>query len=98
MILLFNKTKSSSGTHLANKAKDFLVPKNNHVHILMITSFSKFANQSLDIDEKYTKQINPILEKIQNNGYTIVDIKVNAVGDQGFTSTSTKYQTAILYK
>lgn len=96
---MFDKSKKASGIHMFNKeANKYIAPKDGNTHVLMITSFSKFGNQNFSVDGKFTGQINPILDGLQQNGYEIVDVKVSAIGNQGFSKGSTQFQTVILYK
>lgn len=64
----------------------------------MINSFSKLSNQVFQCEDKYTTQIDCILQEMQADGYEIVDIKFNTLVGQGLLGDSEKYNTLILYK
>ena len=80
------------------KWKKFLKEKDGNIHILMINSFSKLLNQNFECEDKYTTQINVILDGLQNDGYEIVDIKFNSLMGQGLTGNQEGFHTIILYK
>ena len=95
---LFTSSQSYAAENVYEKAKKFIKEKNGNVHILMINSFSKFLNQSFECDDKYTTQLNVILDGLQKDGYEIVDIKFNSLMGQGITGNQEGFHTIILYK
>ena len=97
---MFNKTRKDmaknviSSTEYANTIK----PKDGQIHAMLVDSFSGLGEGSvLQIEEKYSNQINEFLAKLQNDGYEIVDVKFMSHKYEGF-SADAKYQTLILYK
>lgn len=95
---LLKKSREQSGINMYESSKKYLKPKDGKTHVLVVTSFSNFANENFTIDEKSTQQLNPILDGLQTDGYEIVDIKFSSVGNQGFTNTATQFHTMILYR
>lgn len=64
----------------------------------MLDSFSKYLNQAFGVESKYTEQIDPIITGLQNDGYEIVDIKINSLKNQGLTGEMEGFHTLIMYK
>lgn len=95
---LFTAGQTKSANSVYENAKQYLKEKDGKVHILMINSFSKLANQVFECDDKYTTEINIILDSLQADGYEIVDIKFNSLMGQGITGTQEGFHTMILYK
>lgn len=95
---LFTASQSNVAETVYQNAKKYLHEKNGNVHILMINSFSKLANQNFECENKYTTQLNVILEGLQNDGYEIVDIKFNSLMGQGITGSAEGFHTLIMYK
>jgi len=90
--------QESAKTVFEKEVKPSLQPKNGKVHVIMINSFSKWINQIFGCDDKYTTQIDSILTAIQNEGYEIVDVKLNSIQNQGITGSMEGFHTLILYK
>ena len=95
---LFTTSQTAVAETVYEKAKKFLKGKDGNIHILMINSFSKLLNQNFECEDKYTTQINVILDGLQNDGYEIVDIKFNSLMGQGLTGNQEGFHTIILYK
>lgn len=95
---LFTSSQTAVAETVYEKAKKFLKEKDGNIHILMINSFSKLLNQNFECEDKYTTQINVILDGLQNDGYEIVDIKFNSLMEQGLTGNQEGFHTIILYK
>lgn len=94
-----SKSRKKSGENLyESQIKPKLVPKDGHTHVMMIGSFSKFANQAFGVETKYNEQVGTIIDSIQNDGYEIVDIKFNVVKDHGIAQTEQQFYTLIMYK
>ena len=90
--------QESANTVFEKEVKPSLQRKDGKVHVIMINSFSKWINQIFGCDDKYTTQIDSILTAIQNEGYEIVDIKLNSIQNQGITGSMEGFHTLILYK
>lgn len=95
---LFTNTQKSTANTVYEALKKYLKPKDGMVHVVMINSFSKLANQVFGCDDKYTTQIDEIVMNMQNDGYVIVDIKFNSLMGQGLTGNSEGFNTLIMYK
>lgn len=96
---IFNKSQkiTSEGVY-ENSIKPNLHRKDGNIHVCLVTSFSKFGNQSFSFENKYSTQIDNIVTNMQNDGYEIVDIKLNSVGNQGMSNSATQFHTLIEYK
>ena len=64
----------------------------------MINSFSKCLSQIFGVESKYTNQIGEIVNKMQNDGYQILDIKFNSIQNQGLFKECEGYHTLIMYR
>ncbi|WP_440897049.1 hypothetical protein ACS127_03385 [Amphibacillus sp. Q70] len=96
---LFNKSQKKSAENIFEKeVKPLLHEKDGNVHVIMINSFSKWLNQNFGSDDKYTTQVDSILTEIQNEGYEIVDVKLNSIQNQGLTGNMEGFHTLVLYK
>ncbi len=95
---IFTVSQANAAESVYEKAKKYLKQKDGNIHLLMINSFSKFLNQNFECDDKYTTQLNVVLDGLQNDGYEIVDIKFNSLTGQGLTGTMEGFHTVILYK
>ncbi len=89
---------NSASENVYERAKKHLAQKDGCVHIAMFTSFSKLANQNFDCDEKYTQEIDYILQQMQKDGYMIIDVKFNSISGQGLTGNRTGFNTLVTYK
>lgn len=97
---MFGKIRKEAAKSILDSSEytNTIKPKNGNVHIMLVDSFSGTGEGSvLQIEEKYSNQINEFLDTLQNKGYEIVDVKFNSVPIQKMTSNM-KYQTLILYK
>ena len=93
------KSRIKSGKDLyKTKVKPELAKKDGNIHVLMLDSFSKYLNQAFGVESKYTEQIDPIITGLQNDGYEIVDIKINSLKNQGLTGEMEGFHTLIMYK
>lgn len=74
-----------------------MLHKDGKLHVTMVNSFSKFANQVFLCDDKYTTQIDMILSLMQQDGFQIVDVKINSVQGQGLLKIMEGFHTLITY-
>ena len=93
----FNNVQKETAINSYSKIKKYLQPKDGNKHIIMINSFSKLVNQVFGCEDKYTTQIEEILTLMQNDGYQIVDIKINSIQNQGITGQMEGFHTLITY-
>lgn len=98
MGLFKNNRENVSNSMYDNDVKPYLVEKDGLVHLIMVTSFSKLLNQQFDVEKKYTTQLDTILSRMQQDGYEIVDVKLNSMHNEGITGQATQFQTTIIYK
>ena len=97
---MFNGLRKDVAKNVVDSSeyKNTIKPKDGNVHVMMIDSFAGLGEgYTIQIEEKYSNQINEFLDTLQNKGYEIVDVKLNSVPIQKMTSNM-KYQTLILYK
>lgn len=94
----FTNTQKQVAENVYEKAKPYLKAKDGKIHVLMINSFSKWINQVVGCEDKYTTQIDTIVCSMQDDGYEIVDIKFNSITNQGLTGQMEGFHTLIIYK
>ena len=95
---LFTGAQKAASETVYDKMKEYIAPKDGKVHVLMVNSFSKFANQAFQCEDKYTTQIDLIVTSLQDDGYEIVDIKFDSVKNQGISGNMEGFHTLILYR
>ncbi|MGO3731578.1 MAG: hypothetical protein ACTJHC_00220 [Vagococcus sp.] len=98
MGLFSNNQKIAASNIYEKEVKVNLHEKDGLTHVLMINSFSKWLNQNFGVDDKYTNQLNQIITNMQNDGYEIVDIKLNSIQGQGLSGQMEGFHTLITYK
>lgn len=92
------KQKQASERLYETEVKEYLHEQDGFKHILMINSFSRWANQAFTVENKYTTQINEVMDRMQEDGYEIIDIKLESQYDQGSSGGATGFNTLIIYK
>lgn len=97
MGMFTNQQKNTSGV-IYEQTKQYLKPKDGKIHVVMINSFSKWINQAFGCENKYTTQIDEIITKMQQDGYEILDVKINSIQNQGITGQMEGFHTLITYK
>ncbi len=95
---MFTKTQEDAAQRVYQDMRQFLRPRDGMLHVVMVNSFSKFANQNFQCEDKYTTQIDSILYYMQCEGYQIVDIKFNSIQGQGITGSMEGFNTLIMYR
>lgn len=98
MMGMFTKSQTVVANTVYKEMKLHLKEKDGNQHVIMINSFSKFLNQNFGCEDKYTNQIDTILTNMQNDGYEIIDIKVNSIMNQGLTGSMEGFHTVVIYK
>ena len=87
---LFDKNYEKSANKTYESLKEYLKPKNRQKHVILIHTGIPNGN----IPERmYTIKINEIIEDMQNDGYEILDVKLEIGGTQGLS-----YETLIIYR
>lgn len=76
-----------------NKIKESLKEKDGKVHIVMIKGRISLPYEELECENKYTNEVDSIVSSMQDDGYEIIDVKYQLIGD-----TSIRYSTLIMYK
>lgn len=87
---LFDKNYEKSAQNTYAEIKKSLKPKNNNKHILLIHTGIMNGHKP---ETFYMIKINEIIENMQNDGYEIIDIKLEIRGTKGLS-----YETMIIYK
>lgn len=98
---LFTKGQQNIAKSVYLDAKKYLKPKDGNIHIIMFNSFSKLINEVFCCEDKYTTQLDEILSSMQDDGYEIVDVKINTIKNhgKGFLGDDMEgYTTLVLYK
>lgn len=96
---MFDNAHKRAAKNIISLYKDIIQPKNGHAHVLMVESFNQIGEgRILEIDEKYSNQINSMLDYMQDQGYEILDVKFQT---QPYKATlggsDLRYQTLICY-
>lgn len=93
----FTKSQSNAAIGVYDEVKKYLKEKDGKTHVVMINSYSKFANGYFCCEDKYTTQIDQILSLMQDDSYEIIDVKVTTIfRDQADIMQG--YSTLITYK
>ena len=95
---LFSANQQQASVNVYEQTKRYLKPKDGKTHIVMINSFSKWVNQIFGCEDKYTIQIDEIISRMQDDGYEIIDVKINSIQNQGITGQMEGFHTLITYK
>ena len=96
---LLSHSRRVSGDNLyESEVKPQLKPSDGHIHLVMIDSFSKLINQVFGVESKYTEQVGSIVDRLQDDGYEIVDVKFDSLKGQGLTGAAEGFHTLILYR
>ena len=85
-----------SGVYSAAKSK--LSKKDGMIHVVLVTSFSRIADETFAVDPKFTVELDTFLMEMQKDGYEILDVKMNTIPDQGLTGTRMKIHTLVTYR
>lgn len=94
---IFTKSQKTAAAGVYTDVKKNLKEKDGNIHVVMVNSYSKFANGIFCCEDKYTTQIDEILSFMQADGYEIVDIKFSTIfRDQAAVMQG--YSTLIMYK
>ena len=95
---LFSGVQQKDSIGVYEETKKYLKPKDGKIHVVMINSFSKWINQVFGCEDKYTTQIDEIISRMQNDGYEIIDVKINSIQNQGLTGQMEGFHTLITYR
>lgn len=94
---LFDKNYEKSTTDVySSDIKQYLKQKDGKKHIIMINTMSKSTTTGWECENKYTIQIDNIMEMMQNDGYEIVDVKFELT--QAAIANMALIRTLIIYK
>lgn len=94
---LFDKNYEKANENLYENISQYLKPKDGLNHIVMLNTMSKLITNGLECENKYTIQINNIIEEMQRNNYEIVDVKIDNTPFQTM-GNSFLIRTLIIYK
>lgn len=98
MGILSRSQETVSDNIFKKQVKPNLKERDGFKHIIMITSFSKWMNQSFGVETKYTTQIEHILNEMQKLGYEIDNIEHTTIKNQGLFGDMEGFHTLITYK
>ena len=93
---LFDKNYEKSSEDLYENAKQYIKSKDGKKHIVLLNTVSKTTTNGMECENKYTLQIDNFIEKMQNDGYEIIDIKFNSF--QNLPGQTDGFHTLITYK
>lgn len=93
---LFDKNFEKSTNELYKDIKEYLSPKDGNRHVILINTTSKSTTNGMECDNKYTIQINGVIKEMQQEGYDVLDIKLDA--SQQIMGNMTLIRTLIEYK
>lgn len=91
---LFDKNYEKSADGLYEDVKKYLSPKDGKKHIVLINTMTKVTRE-VGCENKYTLQVNSIIEEMQKEGYEILDIKI-VTGNQ-VVADATLIRTLVTY-
>lgn len=94
----FSGAQQQASVNVYEQTKKFLKPKDGKIHVVMINSFSKWINQVFGCEDKYTIQIDEIVSRMQDDGYEIIDVKLNSIQNQGISGQMEGFHTLITYR
>lgn len=94
---LFTKSQTNAAYGVYSDVKKYLKEKDGKTHVVMVNSYSKFANGIFCCEDKYTTQIDQILVLMQDDGYEIIDVKVTTIFRDN-ADIMQDYSTLIMYK
>lgn len=92
---LFDKNFEKSVNELYQDIKKYLSPKDGKKHVVLINTTSKTLTNGMECDNKYTIQINGVIEEMQQEGYEILNIRMDA--SQQVMGNMTLIRTLIEY-
>lgn len=94
----FQDVHKSDAVSAYRRMKSYLAPKDGRIHVMMINSFSKVANEIFGCETKYTSEVDTIITMMQEDGYEILDVKMNSIQDQGLMGQREGFHTLITYR
>jgi|InofroStandDraft_1065614.scaffolds.fasta_scaffold98260_1 hypothetical protein len=95
---LFTKDQTAHANVVYKDVQKYLAQKDGKTHVVMVNSYSKFANALFCCEDKYTTQIDTILSSMQADGYEILDVKVVPLNRDKTMMEMQGYSTLITYK
>lgn len=98
MGILSRSQEAVSDNIFKKQVKPNLKERDGFKHVIMITSFSKWMNQSFGVETKYTTQIEHILNEMQKLNYEIDNIEHTTIKNQGLFGDMEGFHTLITYK
>ncbi len=92
---LFDKNFEKSTSELYKGIKEYLNPKDGNKHVVLINTTSKLTTNGMECENKYTIQVNGIIEEMQKDGYDILDVKLDA--SQQIMGNMVLIRTLVIY-
>lgn len=93
---LFDKNFEKSASELYQDIKNYLKPKDGKKHIVLINTTTKMTTNGLECENKYTLQIDGIIEEMQKNNYEIIEVKIDS--SQQIVANMNLIRTLIMYQ
>lgn len=75
---MFSGYSKGAAQNVYTQMRPYLAQKDGLVHVVMINSFSQLANQNFKCDEKYTTEIDFVVNCMQREGYEVLDIQFDS--------------------
>ncbi|MHC8518388.1 hypothetical protein [Weissella confusa] len=93
-----SSNKLSANSLYEREVRKYLAKQDGKIHVIMSTSFSKFINQLFGVETQYTNQIDLILNRMQDDGYEILDVTHTTVQNQGVFGSKEGFHSLIRYR
>lgn len=93
---IFDKNLDKSSDNLYEDVRKYLKPRNGKKQVVLINTMSKMATNGLECDNKYTLQISGVLDEMQNDGYEIIDVKIETLPSS--VGAAALIRTLVIYK
>lgn len=93
---MFDKNIEKSGKDLYSDVKQYLSTKDGKKHIVMVNTMSKLTTNGMECESKYTLQIDSVISEMQQEGYEILDVKMEI--SQTAMGNAQLIRTLIIYK
>ena len=93
---IFDYYSEEPSDNLYEGVKKYLKPRNGKKQVILLTSKTKPSTYKLECDNKYTLEVGKFLEEMQNEGYEIVDVKIEMLETAG--STVATARTLVTYQ
>ena len=93
---IFDNYSEEPSDKLYEDVKKYLKPRNGKKQVILVTTKTKTSTYKLECDNKYTLEVGKLLEEMQNEGYEILDVKIETLATPG--SSIAVARTLVIYK